>query len=103
MSLKLATNVSSIATVADLTTKNFNKMTNTDVLIKLLGKTQTYGDSNIDRERLENLKAMCELVGDLIEEIKDVAKEKDRYENSIKAMGQYAYKFLSELETEVGF
>jgi len=46
---------------------------------------------------------MCELVGDLIEEIKDAAREKDRYESSMKEMGLYAYKFLTQLETEVGF
>ena len=85
---------------AGLLTKQI-KMTNTDVVKKLIGKTQPYGDSNIDRERFENLKAMCELVGDLIEEIKDVAREKDRYESSMKEMGLYAYKFLSQLETEV--
>ena len=46
---------------------------------------------------------MCELVGDLIEEIKDAAKSKERNEHSMKEMGLYAYNFLSQLETEVGF
>ena len=80
-----------------------DKMTNTDVVKKLIGNIQPYGASHIDEQRFENLKAMCELVGDLIEEIKDTAREKDRYEHSMKEMGLYAYKFLTQLETEVGF
>jgi len=78
-------------------------MTNTDVIKKLIGSIKPYGDSNIDKERLENLKNMCQLVEDLVEEIKYVAKEKDRHERSIKEMGIYAYNFLSTLQTEVGF
>lgn len=78
-------------------------MTNTDVVKKLIGSVQPYGASHIDEQRFENLKAMCELVGDLMEEIKDAAKAKDRHEHSMKEMGLYAYKFLSQLETEVGF
>lgn len=78
-------------------------MTNTDVVKKLIGNIQPYGASHIDEQRFENLKAMCELVGNLMEEIKDAAKAKDRYEHSMKEMGLYAYNFLSQLETEVGF
>ncbi|MBL0317488.1 MAG: hypothetical protein IPP69_17655 [Flavobacteriales bacterium] len=78
-------------------------MTNTDVVKKLIGNVQPYGASHIDEQRFENLKAMCELVGDLIEEIKDAAKSKERHEYSMKEMGLYAYKFLSQLETGVGF
>ena len=37
----------------------------------------------------------------LMEEIKDAARAKDRH--SMKEMGLYAYKFLTQLETEVGF
>ena len=48
-------------------------MTNTDVVKKLIGNVQPYGASHIDEQRFENLKAMCELVGDLMEEIKDAA------------------------------
>jgi fructose-1,6-bisphosphatase/sedoheptulose 1,7-bisphosphatase-like protein len=78
-------------------------MTNTDVVKKLIGSVEPYGSADIDRQRLENLKAMCELVGDLVEEIKEAAKAKERHEHSMKEMGLYAYNFLSQLETEVGF
>jgi len=79
------------------------KLTNTDVVKKLIGNIQPYGASHIDEQRFENLRAMCELVGDLMDEIKDAAKSKDRQEHSMKEMGLYAYKFLTQLETEVGF
>jgi fructose-1,6-bisphosphatase/sedoheptulose 1,7-bisphosphatase-like protein len=88
--------------VAGFFTKHF-KMTNTDVVKKLIGDVQPYGAYHIDEKRFENLKAMCELVGDLIEEIKDAAKSKERHEHSMKEMGLYAYNFLTQLETEVGF
>ena len=41
-------------------------MTNTDVVKKLIGKINPIGETNTDNERFENLKAMCELVNNLI-------------------------------------
>ena len=71
-------------------------MTNTDVVKKLVGNVQPYGATHIDDERFENLKAMCELVNDLVTEIDRVAYEnKDRHEYSMKQMANYASNFLS--------
>ena len=71
-------------------------MTNTEVVKKLVGNVQPYGATHIDDERFENLKAMCELVNDLVTEIDRVAYEnKDRHEYSMKQMADYASNFLS--------
>lgn len=44
-------------------------MTYTDVVKKLIGEITPVGDTEIDSERLKNLKAMCNLTHDLIDEI----------------------------------
>jgi len=73
--------------------------TNADVVRKLIGSIQPAGDTNIDDERLENLKAMCELVDNLIAEINDVAfRNKNRSEYSVKKMADYASEFLISLK-----
>lgn len=73
-------------------------MTNYDVVKKLIGNITPVADSAIDSQRLENMKAMCELLRQIFEDVDDVAC---RYRNSLyssqKEVGQYANKFLSDL------
>lgn len=72
-------------------------MTNTEIINKLIGSITPYGDSQIDKERFENLKQMCNLVEDLILQIDEVSyKYEDYHQNSIKEMSDYANKFLTE-------
>lgn len=72
-------------------------MTNTEIIKKLIGNINPCGKSEVDAERLENLKAMCELVNDLVGEIDNVAyRNKDSYEASVKAMADYSKKFLTD-------
>jgi len=72
-------------------------MTNTDVINKLIGNINPVGETNTDNERFENLKAMCELVNNLIVDIDDMAyRNKDAYEFSKKRASEYAKKFLTE-------
>lgn len=72
-------------------------MTNTQLIKKVIGSITPIGQSGIDAERLENLKAMCELVNDLVTEIDNVAyRNKDSKEHSVKIMADYAKKFISE-------
>lgn len=72
-------------------------MTNTEIVKKLVGNIQPEGASHIDSERLENLKAMCELVNELVTEIDAVAYEnRDRNEFSVKKMADYASDFLTK-------
>ena len=72
-------------------------MTNTDVVKKLIGKINPIGETNTDIERFENLKAMCELVNNLIIDIDDMAyQNKDAREFSVKRASEYASNFLTK-------
>lgn len=74
-------------------------MTNTEVVKKMIGNIQPAGDTNIDNERFENLKAMCELTDNLIAAINDVAySNKHRGEYSIRQMAKYASDFLTDMK-----
>lgn len=71
-------------------------MTNTDVIKKLIGRINPIGETNTDNERFENLKAMCELVDNLITDIDNVAyKYKNAREFSVKRAAEYASNFLT--------
>jgi len=70
-------------------------MTNTEIIKKLIGSISPCGQSGVDSERFENLKAMCELVNDLVTEIDNVAyRNKDSREHSVKIMAEYSSNFL---------
>jgi len=72
-------------------------MNYTEIVKKLVGNIQPAGASHTDKDRFENLKAMCELTNDLVAEIDRVAYEnKDKAEHSIKEMAQYADNFLTK-------
>jgi len=72
-------------------------MTNTDILRKLIGKINPIGETNTDDERFENLKAMCELVNNLIVDIDNMAyRNKDAKEFSVKRAADFASDFLTK-------
>lgn len=71
-------------------------MTHLEIVKKLVGNIQPVGETNADKEGLENLKIMCNLVNDLVCEIDKVYYEnKDRKEFSIKTMADYADHFMN--------
>lgn len=70
-------------------------MTNTQIVMKLIGPITPVGETHTDNERFENLKDLCELVSELNLKIKEVAEERTRQEYSIKRAGEYANNFLS--------
>lgn len=71
------------------------KMTLHEVVQKMIGPIRPVGDSNIDRERFENLKQLTELVDKLVTDIDDVAYYfKDRQEHSLKQASDFASNFL---------
>lgn len=72
-----------------------------DINRKLLGAVEPQGESNIDRERFENLVNTCNLIELLLRDIHYVAQEKNRYESSIKKAGKYAYDFLQQIKEEL--
>jgi len=70
----------------------------TEIVNKLVGDIRPIGESNHDEKSLESLKVMCELIDKLIFKVAVVAKGSDSYEASVKAHGEYAEKFISELK-----
>lgn len=72
-------------------------MTYTHVVKKLIGPIQPVGESNEDKNRLKNLEDMCELVEDLMLQIREVAKSKSNHQYSVKKIGEKANSFLAEL------
>ena len=72
-----------------------------EIVLKLVGSITPAGESHKDTQRLENLKVLFNLIEDLVYEVNCVSKEKDRYESSMKLMGEYADKFLRNLAEEI--
>jgi len=67
-----------------------------EIVNKLVGEINPLGCASRDPQRLENLKVMCNLITDLIEEVQYVSRSKESYEGSVKTVGEYADKFLRE-------
>ena len=66
-----------------------------EVTRNLIGATEPYGDSGIDRERTQNLDKLIYIIGELLYDVEKVAINKDRYEGSMRTMGEKAHKALN--------
>lgn len=62
----------------------------------LIGGTEPYGDSAIDRIRMENLNKLIYVVDELLYDVEKVAVNKGRHEGSMRMMGEKAHKALNE-------
>lgn len=67
-----------------------------EVTRTLIGATEPYGDSAIDRERTENLDKLIYVVDELLYDVEKAAVNKDRREGSMRMMGEKAHKALNE-------
>jgi len=82
---------------------DFNEMENMDfheIVKKLIGEIDPVGETNTDNARFENLKAMTELVDELLSDIYRVTQGNNRHEYSINRAGQFAASFLDEMGRE---
>lgn len=68
-----------------------------EITKKLIGEIRPVGETNTDNDRFENLKAMVDLVGKLVEDIEDVATCANRSEFSVQRAGNLARKFRRDL------
>ena len=66
-----------------------------EVTRTLIGATEPYGDSGIDRERTENLDKLIYVVDELLYDVEKAAVCKDRHEGSMRMMGEKAHNALS--------
>ncbi len=72
-------------------------MSNLEIVNKIIGPIRPVGNSEIDAERYENLKAMCELVNELVTQIDSVSYDfQDRQEASIKKASEYSTNFIDK-------
>lgn len=65
-----------------------------EVTRRLIGETEPYGDSAIDRERMKNLDKLIYVVDELLYDVEKVAVNKTRHEGSMRMMGEKAHKAL---------
>ena len=73
------------------------KETLLEVVSELIGYTEPYGDSNIDKVRYENQEKIIELVMNGTEDLINNAAYKDRPEYSMAQIGGRAYETLERL------
>jgi len=74
-----------------------DNMTLIEIVMKLVGPVQPYGDSYADMQRLSNLKKLTELTDYLLGEISKAAESANRQEASMKAIGKHAEQFLNDI------
>lgn len=67
-----------------------------EVTRTLIGATEPYGDSGIDRERTENLDKLIYVVDELLYDVEKAAVCRDRYEGSMRMMSEKAHKALND-------
>ena len=67
------------------------------IVQKLIGEIRPVGDSRVDAERFENLKAMTGLVDQLLSDIDSVIPYKNNHQASMKKAGEFADEFFSSL------
>ena len=68
-----------------------------EIVKRLIGNIHPVGETNIDNERFENLKQMCDLVNKLVTHIDDVAfSNKFTDDFSRKRASDYASNFMTK-------
>ena len=68
-----------------------------EVIDRLIGSIEPYGSTQIDKERLENLETLLEVMDKYIKDIKEVTRFRNRYEYSILEIAERAYDWLVDL------
>jgi hypothetical protein len=69
-----------------------------EVTKRLIGPIYPQGDSNLDKERLENLNSQCTLVTELLDEIMYISTAyNNSHESSVKVINMKARNFLVDL------
>ena len=82
--------------------KRVKKITLYDTVKKLTEPYYPVGQIETDKLRYENLETLIQLVDSLLIDIGEVARfNKDSPEDSRKKAGEYAYKFLTEMNPTI--
>lgn len=67
-----------------------------EVVMKLIGPVRPVGDSNEDRNRLNNTRNLTELIGRLLKTVGDLSTYDNRHEASMRLIGIHAGEFLDD-------
>lgn len=62
-----------------------------EVTRTLIGEIEPCGDSSVDKNRIQNLDTMLDVIDGLLADVEKVAITKDRPEYSMQEMGETAY------------
>lgn len=73
------------------------RMTNYDVIKKLLGPIEPIGEANTDEKRYENLEETIDVVNKLLFDLNQAAGYVTRSEYSMRHIGNKATEFLGEI------
>lgn len=71
------------------------------VIEKLIGEVGPIGSTEIDDERFENLKSLCELTEYLVNKIAKLSEKRTRSEYSVRRAGAYANAFLIKSRIDI--
>lgn len=74
-------------------------MTLYEIVTKLIGPIQPTGDHGVDQVHLENLRNMTELVGALLDNVRQAARASNSNEASVRAIGLHAREFVADVST----
>ena len=68
-----------------------------EVMGRLIGYTEPYGDTAVDNVRYENQENLIDLATEAIKELIENSKHRHDYEYSVSKIGCRAYESLKEL------
>lgn len=65
---------------------------------KIIGSISSEGCAEIDEERYKALALQCDLITELVIEVIEESKRKERHEGSMQKSGKFAYEYLMFLK-----
>lgn len=68
-----------------------------DIIKKLNGNIRPVGSHETDMQNFNNLQEYCITIRKMIDDLVEVAKNKNRAEYSMKVMGEEAYEAIKEV------
>lgn len=74
-----------------------------EIIEKLLGEIKPVGATHIDTERFENLIKYEKLIVELVHKYASLIENMDRYEHSMKIVGERSLRFIKSLYDELRY
>ena len=71
------------------------------IIIALLGEVRAFGDTNIDKERLDNLEDYFDLIKRLLLKLSENLQYKDRHEKSIRDLYERTIEMMEAIKEMV--